>query len=313
MLQPPRRQLQGWGRSTLRRTQERLFFDSKGDPRSARFTPTEPFSHRTAVLDQSWETNFLLQKPFYLLRSRPPSASGWQRQRLHCGYRPWDTIPADFGGQRVGASLTYQGGAWGRQWLNGPGSQRTRQAAQPPGAPSWCAATQPLPEGSAQAAAPPRSTHRGGFPPRLAQRRWLPATLPQLLEKARALPKEEQEERGGAIRRGSGMEELSGSARRASPDAPRGIAAHIALPRSHYIVAVGLWLHPLVHPTSLPGSLTNSHWREQVAAPLLAPAAPTITQQPRESLRATRSLKITICPRTAPRPGESRGEMIPTR
>lgn len=34
----------------------------------------------------------------------------------------------------------------------------------------------------------------------------------------------------------------------------------------------GLWLHPLVHPTSLPspGSLTNSHRCEQVAAPLLA-------------------------------------------
>lgn len=45
-------------------------------------------------------------------------------------------------------------------------------------------------------------------------------------------------------------------------------------------------------------------------APLPLPAAPTATQQPREALTATRSLKNTICPHAAPRPGESSREII---
>lgn len=64
--------------------------------------PHVVFSLGLAVPGHSCETNFLLQKPFYLLCSQPSLASGSQRQHPCRGHRPSDTVPADFGGQWTG-------------------------------------------------------------------------------------------------------------------------------------------------------------------------------------------------------------------
>lgn len=147
--------------------------------------------------------------------------------------------------------------------------------------------------------------------------------LPQLLEKTQPFPKESTERgRSDAAAEVKSQGQAGGAA--GSPGQPhrvrhtpptakrsRGSQCTVNFPAAITSGLLGSgsipWFTP--HP-SRPGSLTGSCWSEQVVAPL---ALPTVPRQLRELLTATRSLKNTICPHAAPRPGESSREIVSMR